>query len=266
MAHSRYGFLASFEDSISTALRAHDLAQIERINLDVESVTIDETDPAAWTSVNLKQYPRLPKRSLPRANQAESMDLVDALINRRSVRLFDETCYVPLQTLGAIFDRAVSSSGDPQNFYHRPYPSAGARYPVETYLLSFRVQDLPPGIYHYDNHAHSLTTLLEKDFALNESEVLWDENIVSPAFVIILSAVFHRSCIKYAGRGYRYALFEAGAIAQTLDLVCRTKELGVVWIGGFPDGEVRELLDVNWEIELESPILLLAVGYENRNL
>jgi SagB-type dehydrogenase family enzyme len=69
-----------------------------------------------------------------------------------------------------------------------------------------------------------------------------------------------RSMIKYAGRGYRYALFEAGGIAQTLDLVSRSRGLDVVWLGGFPDQEVAKLLDLNWEMEMEAPVLLLAVG------
>jgi SagB-type dehydrogenase family enzyme len=167
--------------------------------------------------------------------------------------------YIPIRDFGAVFDVAVKTP-EINNPYHRPYPSAGARYPVEVYLIAIRIESVPPGVYHYDSHAHCLTRLIEQNLSTGLEEIVGDHDMTCPSFVVILTAVFHRSMIKYAGRGYRYALFEPGGIAQTLELVSRSRGLDVVWLGGFPDQEVAKLLDLNWEMEMEAPVLLLAIG------
>lgn len=259
MADMKFRFLVPFDKSIAAALAAHEMSQLECGEENSQPGTIDDQDPPAWTSINLKEYPRLAKIPLPRAEEAGAADIADLLRERRSVRVFDENCYVPIRDLGAVLDLAARTPQD-NNPYHRPYPSAGARYPVEMYVVSIRIEDIPSGVYHYDSHAHSLTTLLERDFTTGLGEIIGDHDMTSPSFIIILTAVFHRSFIKYAGRGYRYTLFEAGAIAQTLDLVCRGRGLAAVWLGGFPDNEVAKLLDLNWGLEIEAPVLLLAVG------
>lgn len=87
-----------------------------------------------------------------------------------------------------------------------------------------------------------------------------DERASSASLVVVLTSALYRSCLKYAGRGYRYALIEVGAVAQSIDLCCRAEGLGVCWLGGFADRAVAELLDVSWELELEAPILCLAIG------
>lgn len=61
-------------------------------------------------------------------------------------------------------------------------------------------------------------------------------------------------------RAYRYALLEAGALGQTVDLCCRDAGLETVWLGGFADESVQEFLDINWEMELEAPVLMICVG------
>jgi len=38
-------------------------------------------------------------------------------------------------------------------------PSAGARHPVEAYLLGMRIEGLEPGLYHYGARAHCLERL-----------------------------------------------------------------------------------------------------------
>lgn len=250
------------DQSISAALRAHELMEVARIKLEDDTSQSDDPYPPAWTSINLKLYPRLLRVSLPRADRSGQLDFLQALDRRRSVRQFDDTYTVTLQVLGAVLDLALSADPSSGGYYHRPYPSAGARHPIEVYLLALNIEHVLPGIYHYNSHDHYLTILLEKDLTSDIADVLGDTEIVSPSFIIILSAVFHRSSVKYGGRGYRYALLEAGAVAQTLDLICRTANLGVVWVGGFPDTYINELLDVNWELELESPVIMLAAGYE----
>lgn len=258
MNEKKLRFLASLDRSIAAALTAHELSMLAWAEEDNQPILTDRQSSPAWFTVNLKEYPRLEKIQLPRAEDTRPIDIADVLSKRHSVREFD-LGYVSIRDLGAVFDLAARTP-EINNPYHRPYPSAGARYPVEIYLISIRIEDIPPGVYHYDSHKHSLTTLLERDFSTGWEEIVGDHGMTAPALVLILTAVFHRSMIKYEGRGYRYALFEAGAIAQTIDLVSRERGLAAVWLGGFPDHEVAKLLDLNWEMEMEAPVLLLAIG------
>ncbi|MDQ1638483.1 MAG: hypothetical protein QOF62_1822 [Pyrinomonadaceae bacterium] len=259
MVDMKFRFVVPFDKSIAAALAAQELSQLEYGEENSKPGSSDDQDPPAWTSINLKEYPRLTDTPLPSAEEEWRANIVDLLRERRSVRVFDENCYVPIQDLGAVLDLAARTpqENDP---YHRPYPSAGARYPIEIYVIAIRIEELRSGVYHYDSHAHTLTALLEKDFTTGLPGAIGDHDVKSPSFIIVFTAIFHRSFIKYAGRGYRYALLEAGAIAQTLDLVCRGRGLAAVWLGGFPDNEVANLLDLNWELEMEAPVLLLAVG------
>jgi SagB-type dehydrogenase family enzyme len=165
-----------------------------------------------------------------------------------------------LKTLGDILGRAICNAEDPEGPKHRPYPSAGALYPVEVYVLAMRFQDLPSGLYHYDPHRHGLSALLEKDVSDDFRMMICDDAIADPNLVFIITAAFFRSCLKYEGRGYRYALIEAGAVAQTINLCCRSVGLDGIWLGGFADELVQDFLDINWEMEIEAPVLMLGVG------
>jgi SagB-type dehydrogenase family enzyme len=115
------------------------------------------------------------------------------------------------------------------------------------------------GLYHYDPIDHYLTFLEPGDPIAAASEIAGTP-IGSPNVFIYLTAVLHRTCVKYGGRGYRYALIEAGALAQSLCLVASSLGLGSYLIGGFDDARAADYLDVSGELELEYPILLIAIG------
>jgi Nitroreductase family len=55
-------------------------------------------------------------------------------------------------------------------------------------------------------------------------------------------------------------LIEAGAVAQTINLCCCSIGLEGVWLGGFADEVVQDFLDINWEMEIEAPVLMLGAG------
>jgi SagB-type dehydrogenase family enzyme len=78
------------------------------------------------------------------------------------------------------------------------------------------------------------------------------------ALVVVLTAVPARSLWKYADRGYRLILLEAGHVAQTLNLASAALGLGSVNLGGFLDMELGDLLGL--DNELEVPLYAIAVG------
>jgi|GEM_PF-572305 len=89
------------------------------------------------------------------------------------------------------------------------YPSAGACYPVEVYLVIRRLHHFEPGVYHYSALQTSLHKIgsLKSSFLLNESLL---EEHRDADFYIIVTADPWRSCWKYSHRGYRFSLIDSG--------------------------------------------------------
>lgn len=76
--------------------------------------------------------------------------------------------------------------------------------------------------------------------------------------LILLSAVFSRSEIKYGSRGYRHILTEVGHLSQNIYLASAALKLDCCSIGGYMDDKLNELLDLDG-LE-ESVVGVTAVG------
>lgn len=131
----------------------------------------------------------------------------------------------------------------------RTVPSGGALYPLELYFYhGGQVQDLDAGIYHYSpalnalhfvkpgNHAREIAAGLV-EFQSHLADTL--------SVVIFITAMFQRSVFKYRNKGYRFTLFEAGHVAQNINLVATGLGLGVINIGGFYDRKIDALLGID---------------------
>jgi SagB-type dehydrogenase family enzyme len=59
-----------------------------------------------------------------------------------------------------------------------------------------------------------------------------------------------RSLWKYTDRGYRYVLFEAGHVAQNVNLVAESLGLGSLNLGGFFDDRIAALLGIDTNEEV----------------
>jgi SagB-type dehydrogenase family enzyme len=141
----------------------------------------------------------------------------------------------------------------------RAYPSAGAMYPLELYVIVLSVHGHEPGLYHYSVHESSLSKIGAGDYRDRLSEALFAEDLVrASSAVIVLSAVFHRSQIKYGERGYRMTLMEAGHLAQNMLLAATAQQVASVPIGGFIDDDLNEILGLDG-IE-ESALYPLLLG------
>lgn len=216
--------------------------------------------PEAWNSINRKEYPRFPKISLNETETETEQNSIflEVLNKRQSCRSFTsepisiKKITMLLKTVAQTRDREIPK---------KIYPSAGMRWPIEWYLAAINVSSLSSGIYHYESFTNSLELLQEGDPWPSLSQAFVMQEINCPAAVLILTSAFYRTWIKYGARGSRFAHMEAGAAAMCLDLIATEANLGVVWIGGFVDSIIFELLDLHWDMELEAPILCIALGY-----
>jgi SagB-type dehydrogenase family enzyme len=142
----------------------------------------------------------------------------------------------------------------------RRLPSGGALYPRELYVLPLSVDGAAPSVCHYDPYAHRLEVLRESLAARDElAAVLVDPSLAAPASAaLVVTAVFWRSRFKYGQRGYRFALLEAGHLAQNVLLTAALLDVPALPVGGFFDRALEELLDIDGVDESALYVLLLG--------
>lgn len=211
------------------------------------------------TSLPYSQYPATP---LPTAMTPLTRPLGDILTSRVSARSLAGVS-LTLADLATLLHHAYGVTRDNAGtVYPRPFrvvPSGGALYPLEIYFHTTRVQGLDAGLYHYNPTHHLVRQLGYGDRSRQICEaVVQSELFSNVSLTIFITALFERSVFKYGERGYRFALIEAGHVAQNLNLVAHGLGLAAVNVGGFFDREVDDLLGIDG---LEhSTIYLTAIG------
>lgn len=217
-----------------------------------------KTMPESWTKTYFKTYPRLDYIKLnPRL---KNNSLGNIMRKRCSVRKFTKTpiSKEELEYLLYASSGLITSNND-INKTRRPYPSAGARYPLEIYPLIFNCIGFEKGLYHYNLKSNSLGSLFKKDLSSWLVKALGGEKWVkSVAVTFIITGVLDRTRIKYGDRGYRYALIETGHLAQNMMLLATELGLGSCAIGGYIDSKVDKLLDIS--IQKEFTLYLIVMG------
>ncbi|MHB8512666.1 MAG: SagB/ThcOx family dehydrogenase [Actinomycetota bacterium] len=202
-----------------------------------------------------KSYPRLPRLALP-PPEALDATMFACFSSRKSDRAFGADASV--QQLSNVLGASCRVSR-PRDQLRRTVPSAGGSFSVEVYYLGQGILTKEAGLFHYDPFDHALEVLLQGD-AVPRLDWIAPDNTFGVPGAFVLSVLLPRIAPKYGGRGYRYALLEAGAMAQTLDLACRGAGLLALWLGGFDDDRLAEVLDLNWSLEMEAPLIMLGVG------
>jgi len=180
-----------------------------------------------------------------------------ALRARRSTRTYGDEPIAPDELsslLGAAY--GVTAALDEQKL--RSVPSGGALYPLELYVAAVRVEAIARGLYHYDPLRNVLERIRRLRAAELEGLTPYDELLLPSAAVVAISAVFWRSRFKYGARAYRFALLEAGHVAQNFLLAATTLGLSSCPVGGFFDRAVDTLLGIDGLHE--ASLYLLPVG------
>jgi SagB-type dehydrogenase family enzyme len=144
----------------------------------------------------------------------------------------------------------------------RTAPSAGALYPIETYIAANNVEEVEEGIYHYNIKDHLLEEIKVGNFGGQLAHAALDQEMcVDSSVVFIWTAVFRRSTWKYSQRAFRYIYLDAGHIAQNLALAAVSLGCGSCEVGAFFDDEINSIVNIA-EAD-ESTICLSVVGYPN---
>ena len=166
---------------------------------------------------------------------------------------------MPLEVLSQLLWATQGITGQQQGYRFRACASAGALYPLDTYLVLNRVEGAGPGIAHYNVIEHSLSLLLAGEFGPACAQACLGQDFCATAQVVFTcGAVVSRSAQKYGDRCYRYLYLDAGHIGAQLQLAAVALGLGSVNIGAFLDDEVNALFGLDGV--KETVIYLTAVG------
>lgn len=205
-----------------------------------------------------KRYPDAPSTALPKPLVPADGSLWDALAARRSVRRYEDTP-ITLETLSLLlwsFNGVTARAG---RYEFRSAPSAGALYPIETYLAANNIEGVEPAAYHHNIPDWSLERVREGPQGRNLVDAcLMQKMCAASAVTFVWTAVVQRSRWKYAQRAYRYIYLDAGHIGAQLHLAAEALGLGCCMIGAFFDEEVNNILGVDGEEE--TAIYMASVG------
>jgi SagB-type dehydrogenase family enzyme len=183
------------------------------------------------------------------------MSLEEAIQARRSVRFYSDEL-LTLEELSQVL-WAAQGITDPTSG-HRASPSAGATYPIQTYLIVHDADGLDPGIYSYIPASHSLEpygpAVDPEELAAGALGQPW---VSDCSAVLLLAAVFERTTGYYGDRGVGYVYMEAGHISQNVYLQCASLGLGTVAVGAFTDSDVARLVGLP---EDEIPLYMMPLG------
>jgi SagB-type dehydrogenase family enzyme len=203
----------------------------------VEPPPLAQSPPAGARAIQLPAVDELP---------VYAKDLTAAFRQRRSVRRYSpepltlaELTYLLWYTQGVVRQTQAAT--------FRTVPSAGARHPLETYLLLNRVAGLAPGLYRYEALSH---TLLEHDLGPDActrvvTACLGQEFVGAAAATIIWVAVPYRTAWRYQERAYRYILLDAGHVCQNLYLACQAIDCGCCAVAAFDDDALNAVVSAD---------------------
>lgn len=221
--------------------------------------------PSAWTKIEYKSYPRFRQIKLPDPGSI-NVEIGRVIEKRRSVREFGHHKITQKEISKILhYSAGINFRKDNDEYdAFRAYPSAGARYPLEVYVVILKAEDMEPGLYHYDVRSHSLELISKGNFINRIYEYTGRQEMIKNASaVLVISAVFARTQKKYKERGYRYIFLDAGHLAQNVYLISTALKIGCCTVGGFLDNKMNNLLGLDGKEESSIYIGVIGDIYEN---
>jgi SagB-type dehydrogenase family enzyme len=140
----------------------------------------------------------------------------------------------------------------------RAAPSGGRLYPLELYVASRALDDLPPALYRYAPTHHALELVRTGDLRAELVDALAAPPSRGPDVVLVLSSVFWRNAFKYREFAYRLQVLEAGVLGAHALAFAQAADLEATLHLDFADVAVDGALDL--DPSRESTALVITVA------
>ena len=185
---------------------------------------------------------------LPPPRKSGGPGLNAVIARRRSIRDFGPDPLSP-EELSQLLWAAQGVTGEGEE---RTAPSPGGLYPLVIHVLSDQ------GVHRYVPDRHRLDRVTPEDRRQRLAHACLEQECVATApLVLVLGSMRRRARGRYGARAARYAMLEAGHVAQNVLLTAVALGLGGVPVGAFYDLEVRREAAFRTD---EEPVYVLALG------
>ena len=211
--------------------------------------------PCIAPAPSSKEYPDAEKIDLPANPSRPAADIWQLLRSRRSERNFSGRA-MTLEDLSLLLWACQGVTAKAGPFLLRTAPSAGALYPIETYLAVENIEGLPAGLFHFNVNGFQLERMTDHGVGLPVAHAALDQSFIAGGAVTFLwSAVLRRNMAKYGHRGMRYICLDAGHICQNLLLAAEALGWRCCPVAAFYDDELNDILGLDG---VEESVLYLA--------
>ena len=191
---------------------------------------------------------------LPEPKYDATMSVEKAIYKRRSLREFK---HLPL-SIEQTADLLWAGQGTTALGGYRTAPSAGALYPLETYLIAGDVAGLETGVYRYLSREHAIQCLSNKDIRADISQASLTQTWMQDApAMIALTACPERTTSQFGKKALPFVYMEAGHAAQNIYLEAVSLNLITIGVASLDEEKVRKLMGLKTE---EHPLYILPVG------
>lgn len=210
-----------------------------------------------------KSYTGAPVIPLPASFPRPETSTLNAVANleQESISSLNLTTLARLLYLsaGVIRKRQLPQLGE---IHYRAAASAGALYPIETYVVCQDIPGLDAGVYHFSPADFSLRQLRSGHYLGELTGASGNHPaIAGSTATIVFTAMFWRSLWKYRARGYRYCLWDNGTMTANLMATAATSGLPAQLVAGFIDEQVDRLVGVDGAREASICLVSLGKGH-----
>jgi SagB-type dehydrogenase family enzyme len=188
--------------------------------------------------------------ALPAPKLKGTVSVEEALAQRHSVRSFTDEP-ITLEEVSQLLWAAQGITEPSKGL--RTTPSAGATYPLETYIIINQGSNIDPGAYHYIPQGHKLERIPPPPGV--------EQHPLPAAAVIVFTAVYARTSQKYGAQATLFVHLEVGHAAQNVCLEAVALGLATVVNGIFDDKELTAVLNLPSEEKL---LYIIRIGHQRK--
>ena len=197
---------------------------------------------------------------LPEPKHEGEVSVEEAIFNRKSIRSFTDDS-LTVQDVSQLLWAAGGQTVDGITGPTRAYPSAGAIYPLDLYIVIGNVVGIPPGAYKYDWSKHALDLITAGDVRQQLSEAGFGQRMIMEAPVtMIVVGLFDKVANRYGEENaLRFVYMDTGHMGQNVHLEAESLGLGTVMVGALYPDEVAKVI----KSKEGKPVYMMPVGYSS---